>query len=358
MYRTISLKTAVAAASVSACAAFAPVFAQEAAPAPAAAAKPEKAFFSLMRCVRAEGTVEVLTPRASAWVAAVEGRYYPFGSAVRAVGEGAAAPRAEFALGEKAAVVLDRAAVFATREVEIGAAARVLELKGGRVALKLPRTLGEGLFKVVAPAFSCENLAGESVFDYRDAQDGDEAVVRCVTGTIALKGDHYAIARMGAADQIRIRTTGDRLFTSIRGESGGCVATLDQGLGTQKNFETGAITDVPKTLDFQLSPRCAVKIFRAKPSVGARWSVSTMTFGASGDMLNRCVFTEGRSNVNSGELVISTKVPETAKRAKAEEDDDEEETETVEAAPDAKDGEEEAKDGDGEKKDADDGADE
>ena len=325
MNRTISFKTAVAAASVSAFTAFVPVFAQEEAEAgkPAdeiaapAAAKPEKAFYPLMRCVRVEGKVQVLKPRTTGWVDAAEGRYYPFGSVVRALGEGAEA------LGEKSSVVLDRAAEFATREIEIGAPARALELKGGRVTLKLPRSLGEGLFKVVAPAFFCENLAGESVFDYANTHDGDEAVVRCVTGTLSLKGDHYVIPRMGAANQIRIRTTGDRLFTSIRGESGGCTIALDQGLGTQKNFETGEVKDVPKTLDFLLSPKCAIKIFRAKASVGGGTSVSMMTFGASGDMLNRFAFAEGRSNVNSGELVISTKVPDAAasKGAKAAADE-------------------------------------
>ena len=222
------------------------------------------------------------------------------------------------------------------------------------MTLKLPRSLGEGLFKVVAPAFFCENLAGESVFDYANTHDGDEAVVRCVTGTISLKGDHYAIPRMGAANQIRIRTTGDRLFTSIRGESGGCTIALDQGLGTQKNFETGEVKDVPKKLDFLLSPKCAIKIFRAKASVGGGTSVSMMTFGASGDMLNRFAFAEGRSNVNSGELVISTKVPDAAasKGAKAAADDEDDEAETVEAVP-AKDGKDEADAGpsDGEKAD-------
>ncbi len=365
---TISFKTAVAAAAVSVFGACASVCAQEAdaaeTPAAEKPAAAEKAFFPLMRCVRAEGRVEILKPRATAWTAAREGRYYPFGSVVRALGEGAETPHAEFALGEKTSVVLNRAATFATREVEIGEAARALVLKGGRVTLKLPRVLGEGLFKVVAPAFSCENLAGESVFDYADTKDGDEAVVRCVTGTIAVKGDHYAIARMSAADQVRIRTTGDRLFTSIRGESGGCRVALDQGLGTQKNFETGEVKDVPKTLDFQLSPKCAVKIFRAKSAVGGGRSVSMMTFGASGDMLNRFAFAEGRSNVNSGELVISTKVPEAAKKAKAEDDEDDE-AEAVEDAPgggakaDGGKKDEEGKDEEKEeKKDADDADDE
>ena len=86
----------------------------------------------------------------------------------------------------------------------------------------------------------------------------------------------------------------------------------------------------------------------------ASFTVSMMTFGASGDMLNRFAFAEGRSNVNSGELVISTKVPDAAasKSAKAAADDEDDEAETVEAAP-AKDGKDEAEAGpsDGEKAD-------
>ncbi len=342
MKRTILLKTAVAAASAGVLSAFAPAFAQDEAEAekPAeevvaaaeTAAKPAKAFAALMRCTKASGAVQVLRPRTTDWIAATEGSYYPFGTAVRATGEGPEAPKAVFTLGDKAELVIDRAAEFATREVAIGEAARALELRGGRVTVKLPRTLGVGLFTVVAPAFACENLAGESVFDYAPTNDGDEAVVRCVTGTLSLKGAHYAIPRMGAANQIRIRTTGDQLFSSLRGESGTCKVLLDQGLGIEKNFETGEVKDVAKTLEFEMSPKCAIKIFRAKSAIGGRVSVSTMTFGASGDMLNRIVFAEGLSSINSGELVISPKIPEGVKGAKkakaaADEDDD---AETVE----------------------------
>ncbi len=343
MNRTISFKTAVATASVSVFAAFAPAFAQEEAAEEKPAAeevaqagvKPEKAFYPLMRCVRAAGSVQVLKPRTTEWVNAAEGRYYPLGSTVRVSGTADAAPLADFEFGEKSRVVVTSAAEFATREAELGAQTRVIDLKAGRITLNLSPKLGEGMFKVVAPAFCCENLAGESVFDYTKESDGDEAVVRCVTGKFKLTGAHYVFPEMLAANQVRIRTTGDQLFTSIRGESGVCKVLLCQGMGTEKNFETGETKDVAKTLDFSLSPQCAVKIFRAKSAVGGRVSVSMMTFGPSGDMLNRFAFAEGRSNVNSGELVIPDKIPEDEK-AKKDAADDEEEEEVVEDAPAAK----------------------
>ena len=342
MKRTLSVKMAVA-ASVTVLAALSPVQAQnedaakpaeEAAVAePADQASAGRAFYPLMRCMRVEaGVVQVKVPRAEEWVAAEEGRLYPFGSTLRA----ADGVQAVFALGEKAEIVIDRATEFATREIAVGETARALDLIGGRVTLRLPPTLRNGLIKVVAPAFVCENLAGESTFDYTRTNDGDEAVVRCVTGVVAVRGDHYAIPRMDAANQIRIRTTGDKLFTSLRGESGMCKVLLDQGMGVEKNFETGEVKTVPRTLEFAMSPKCAIKIFRAKSAIGGNMCVSMMTFGASGQMLNRIAFAEGRANVNSGELVIAPKVPEDEKKKAEEEADDAEEVEAAEKSDDAK----------------------
>lgn len=342
MSRTISFKTTFALASVSVFAALAPALAQDEGAAEkkpaateesaeAAPAKAEKVFFPLMRCKRADGKVMVLKPRTSEWVDAVEGRYYPFGSTVRVAADGAIKPDVVFEFGEKSAIVISSDAEFATREIEIGATARIIELLKGRVELKFPRTLGEGLIKVVAPAFRCENIAGESIFDYSNVNDGDEAMIRCVTGTISLKGSHYSIPRMGAANQVRIRTTGDQLFTSIRGESGDCKVLLDQGIGTEKDFETGETKEVPKTLEFSLSPQCSIKIFRAKSAVGGRTVVSTMTFDTTGRIVNRSAFAEGLSNVNSGELVVPEKLPEVEKTQKKV--DDEDDAESIDAAP-------------------------
>lgn len=347
----ISMKTAVA--STVAALLIAPVVAQEgespaeggeAAAVAAAPAKDAKVFFALMRCLIAEGDVQVLKPRAKEWVKAEEGRYYPLGSSVRAlVPEGAPQPNVVFAFGPEAKLSINAAAEFSTEELEdLGAATRTVILRSGRVSLDLPRALKDGLFFVRAPFFECSNLAGESQFDYSAAADGDEAVVRCVTGSMALKGSHYSIARMSAANQVRIRSTGDNLFTSLRGESGDCKVLLDQGMGTEKNFETGEVKDVHKTLEFALSPLCAIKIFRAKVSVGGNTVVSIMTFDPSGEMKNRCAFAEGRSNVNSGELVIA-KVAEAGKDSKAK-SAEAEATEVVEAKPEESEEKEEKKD--------------
>ncbi|MGN0852910.1 MAG: hypothetical protein ACI4Q3_05995 [Kiritimatiellia bacterium] len=344
------MKAAVAFAAACVGARLTPVWAQDEASADEttgageeiAPQKPARAFTQLMNCVRAEGTVEVLKPRAERWTPAEEGRYYPLGSTVRVSGP---SPRAEFAFGEKATIVVTNAAEFSTREIALGEQTRTVVLKSGRVCLNLPRTLKEGSFFVAAPFFKAVNLAGESRFDYVAEGDGDEVVVRCVTGSLGVEGRHYRIPSMGAANQIRIRTTGDDLFTSLRGESGDCKVVLDQGLAMEKDFETGDAKDVPRSLTFQLFPQYAVKIFRRKVEVGGNTVVSMMTMDSAGEIKNRCAFAEGRSMINSGELVVATQVQESDDKNAKSAAKDAEEVEAVDAPAEKQDGAGGKKDG-------------
>ena len=366
MMRKISFQAAVAVTAFAVSAVFAPACAQDAEEAPAAAAEdglpspqPEaKPFTSLFKCERVAGAVQVLKPGASEWAAVQEGHFYPLGSSVRTLKEAGASGSATFSFGPESYLKLEGAAEVATRPIEIGESARTVEIKSGRVMLNLPRTLKEGLFSVAAPYFTCSNLAGESQFDYKPLGDGDEAVVRCVTGTLSLEGRHYKIVRMAAANQVRIRSTGDDLYSWLRGERGDSKVVLDQGVVTEKNFETGEEKDVPKTYEFVLSPRCAIKIFRRRSPVGGNMLVSMMAIDATGVIKSRCAFAAGRSNVNSGELVIAPTAVAEAEKAKAKAASEEtEEVEAVETKPAPKKAtksetaDDEKKEGDGEKKD-------
>ncbi len=343
MMRKVSFQAALAVTAFAVSAVFAPTRAQDAEEAPAAAAAedglpsppPEaKPFTALFKCVRVKGPAQVLKPGASEWTDAEEGRYYPLGTSMRTLKDLDVSGSAEFSFGPESSIKMEGVAEVATRPIEIGESTRTVVLKTGRVRMNLPRTLKEGLFFVTAPYFTCSNLAGESLFDYQVLSDGDEAVVRCVTGTMSLEGRHYKIPRMAAANQVRIRSTGDDLFSWLRGESGDSKVVLDQGMVVEKNFETGEEKDVPKTLEFTLSPRCAIKIFRRRSPVGGNMLVSTMTFDASGEIKNRRAFAEGRSNVNSGELVIAPVAVASIEKEKAKAASEEtEEVEAVEAKP-------------------------
>ena len=277
--------------------------------APAPAGK-EFRFLPLMRCVVVRGGRAEICPQGGTPQEAVQGRYYPFGSEVR-LSDAAADATASFEIGEKATISVMGNGAFATREIAIGEKTRTVLLKSGTVVLDLPRSLKDGLVSVASPDFVCRDLAGESRFECGETADGREVVVRVVTGSLALEGRQYKIVRMGAANQVRICTSPDALLTSLRGESGDYKVLLDCGVKSVLDPETGKEKDVPQTIDYSLSPKCAIKIWRkvSEKSAGGsgRMAVAIQTFDAQGKDKNFRAFFEDRSNVNSGELVVVPK---------------------------------------------------
>ena len=163
---------------------------------------------------------------------------------------------------------------------------------------------------------------------------------------------------MRAADEIRVRTSADLLFTGLYGQSGDCNVKLDQGRILVRDFETGENKEEDKFLDWKLSPQTAVRIHRALPAIGERMSVTVMTFDAAGELRNRCAFAEKLMEVNSGELgpVLNKDSADLAKRAAeaAETTDGDVEEESDDGASDASD-DAAADDADGGADDADSG---
>ena len=288
--------------------------------------------FTPLMCVKefACGTVEICPPDSKTWVAAVKGRYYPFGSRVRLVGDGTGDASAKFMVGPKAFITLSGNSTFETRAIKIGEQTRTVLPLAGVVGLDMPRSLKDGLIMVATPDFVCSNIAGESRFECTESNDGREVVVRVVTGSLALEGRHYKIVRMGAANQVRICTSTDALLTSLRGESGDHKVVLDCGVKSILDPDTGANKDVPQTIEYGLSPQCAVKIWRkvSDKAVGGsgRMAVAVQTFDAQGKDKNFRAFFEARSNVNSGELIVPPKdtAKEEAEKSKSAAEDVEE----------------------------------
>ncbi len=263
-----------------------------------------RAFYTIPTVFKLEGVAQILKPGTSEWVPVVEGLYYPLGSTFRTVGP---ETRMIVRFGRECGVEIEGEASFGTRRQGLGEKSRAVTLKGGVIKISLPRNLPEGLFMVDAPGFSVVNLAGDSVYGYEKTGDGDDATVRCVTGSFSIKGRHFVISSMKAANEVRIRTSQDILFTGLYGVSGDCECRLDQGLVKVTDVETGESHIDPKFLDWKLSPQSAVRIHRAVPKIGKNMSVSVMTFDALGNMKNRCAFTENRFENNSGELVPKSK---------------------------------------------------
>ena len=244
------------------------------------AAQPEKFYFALPMCRLLDGQAEVIKPGASAWQPIEEGRFYPLGCSYRTIG---AATRLTIQFGAASEVNIEGEASFGTVAQPLGVKTRTIILKSGTITLKLPRNLPEGMMTVTAPGFSVFNLAGDSRYSYEATGDGDLAVVR------------------HAANEVKIRTSQDILFTGLYGTSGDYVVNLDQGAAYTKDFETNKEKVSDKTLAWKLSPQTAVRIHRSVPQVGARMAVTVMTFDSAGGLVNRCAFVEGRPELSTGE---------------------------------------------------------
>ena len=274
-----------------------------------------KAFTTLPLSRHVEGAVSVRKPNGD-WEAVEEGRFYPLGSYFRAEKGGSLV----LAFGSGSSVTISSGAEFGTRAQPIGESFRTLVLVRGTIALRLPDNLPEGAFFITAPGFTIKNPAGESAVTYENKGDGDVATVLCKTGSLGIEGRHFDIPAMRAADEVRIRTGKDLLFTSLYGTSGNYVVNLDQGMCVREEFgDDGATKSVVEkgVLAWHLSPRTQVVINRSVPALGERMSVHTMTFDAAGGLKNERAFSEGRAEVNSGELVPQEKTDadELAKRA-------------------------------------------
>lgn len=276
---------------------------------------PLKAFTTLPTCRRIAGRVSVRKPGGD-WEAAEEGRFYPLGSSYRTERGGSLV----LAFGSGSTATIAEGMEFGTRSQGLNVYSRTLVPVRGTIALKLPDNLPEGAFFVAAPGFTIKNPAGEAVIVFKDKGDGDEAEISCKTGSFGIEGRHFDIPALHAADTVRIRTSRDQLFTSLNGVSGNYVVNVDQGLCTHEEFaEDGTLKPVVEkgSLAWRLSPRTQVVINRSVPAIGERMSVHTMTFDAAGILKNERAFSEGRAEVNSGELVPQTKstANEIAKRA-------------------------------------------
>ena len=274
-------------------------------------------FFTLPVCRRIQVGAEVLKPGSSVWVAAEEGRFYPLGTAYRAAPDGSLA----IAFGKECEVKVENGASFATRPQKLGDKSRTIALTGGEVEVSLPGSLKPDSFFITAPNLTVCNPAGDSKYSFADTGDGYDATIRCVTGSLEVKGRHFTVPAMHAADAFRIRSSHDDLETVLFGKSGDYVARLDRGLVTRSEVQDdGTFKDVtaPGTLDWHLSVSTRVQINRAVPTIGERMSVTMMTFDSAGTMKNHFAFAEGCAEVNTGELIHNpTEADDVSKSAAA-----------------------------------------
>ena len=328
----ISIRTLTCAAAV---AAFVPAFAQEdevsdetsaeaeVAEATSDDALPEEKHISeidqrlfsvLPYCKSLAGRAEFRAPGKDEWTKIEEGRFFPLGSSFRTL-----TPESNLVLafGREVMVTVFGSSSFGTRAQGLEVKSRSISLESGTIEGKLPLGFPEKMFSVTAPGFSVENPAGVSRYVYTGKSgDGDTAQIRCVSGVLTVKGRHFTIPAMHAANELEIRTSQDVLFTGLFGKSGDYLCHLDTGLMQEMDWENQREVIVPKSLDWKLSPQTAVRIFRKVPEIGKNRAVSILTFDSNGELKNHWTFTEGRHEVNTGDQGPATKA-DRARAAKA-----------------------------------------
>lgn len=296
-------------------------------------------FTTLPLCRIKEGLVQALKPGGD-WAEAEEGKFYPLGTSFR-TGKGG---MLTLAFGADSAVTLESDSEMATRAQAIGVSSRTVVLVRGTVCLALADNLPEGAFFVTAPGFTVKNPVGKSRYVYEDKGDGDRVTVRCVTGMLGVEGRHFAIPSMHPADEVVIRTSHDNLTTFLYGTSGDYVVRIDRGVRAKDEIgDDGQVkqTAEKSTAEWRLSPKMKIAINRMLPSVGERMSVNVIVFDAAGELQGRGIsFSEGRAEVNFGEIGVKEKLngDELAKRAaeatETTEATDEEETSDTEKKAD------------------------
>lgn len=273
----------------------------------AAATRPRVKFFATLPfCRQISGVVEALRPGAAAWEPVENGVRYALGTSFRT----AAGARMTLTMGTGCNIRADGSTEFATRPQTLGEDVRSIVVKGGVVTAVLPRNLPAGGFTIAAPGFTLKDIAGECRVEYRATGDGDEASLRCNTGTFAVEGRNFAISRMNPTHEVRIRASHDNLATILYGVRGDTAVNVSRGVVMRTEIdEDGKVQHVAETpnLEWRLSPGTRVQINRAVPAVGEKMSVSVMTFAADGSLKNHFAYVEGLAAVNSGELVAASK---------------------------------------------------
>ena len=277
---------------------------------------PERHFYTIVQCKVYDGLCEVMKPASAQWVPAEPGRFYPLGSTFRTVGESSVLT---LRFGRECEVILSGNSSIVTRKQGLSEKTRSVILDSGTTTFKFPRNLPKGLFSVTSGGFTASNLAGESTIKYEKKGDGEEATIKCVTGEVTVEGRHFSVPSMRAADEFKIRSSKDYLFTGLYGLSGDILLKIDQGLVATRVYETAEDKIDHKWLDWKMTPQTSVRIHRAVPALGERMSVTVMTFDPKGELVNRCAFSEERVEVNSGEIGPISKIEKKQLEAVAKE---------------------------------------
>ena len=276
-----------------------PVYAQDEQPAaapaePAAApaadqqqAQPAPAFSLLVRVMSIQGVCEVNNPDVGKFMPALNNKAYPLGTTIRTGVDSSAL----LVFSDRESVQLG-----ANTEVLIASAdkapnSRVVRLVSGKIKTDLRDNLPEGSFGVETPNASCKNVAGRGEYTLTTEANNETFEAKTITGSARIDGPQYHIPALRAANTVNIQTAQDRSMSRLTSVSGDFAILLEKG--------------AEEPVNFGMSPKAVVKIWRENAPVGGRAIISTLVMSPTGLVRHRFAYAEGRANIATGELVAA-----------------------------------------------------
>ena len=256
--------------------------------APAAAeqqVQTDKLFSPLVRVMNIQGVCEVNNPDVGQFAPAQNDKAYPLGTAFRT------------GLGSSAILVFSaQESVQLLASTEVIAAcpdkkpeARIVRLVSGKIKTSLRDTLSEGCFGIETPNASCKNLAGRGEYTLTTEDNTETFQAGTITGSARIVGPQYEIPALRAANTANIQTAADHSFSRLTSVSGDFATILQKG--------------AEEPVNFAMSPKAVIKIWRENAPVGGRAIISTLVVSPTGIARHRFAYAEGRPNLATGELI-------------------------------------------------------
>ena len=253
----------------------------------AAPQQPAKLFDLLVRVTNIQGACDVNNPDVKQFAAAQNNKAYPLGTVVR-TGPGSSAT---VILSSQESVQLLENAEAAFIASEKNDKARTVRLISGKIKTTLRDNLPEGSVGVETLNTSCKNVVGRGEFSLTADANVETFQAATITGSALIEGPQYRIPALRAANTVNIQTALDRSLSRLTSVSGDFAILLDNGSDTPVNYS--------------MSPKAVVKIWRENAPVGGRPVISTLVVSPTGKASHRFAYAEGQPSLATGELITA-----------------------------------------------------
>jgi hypothetical protein len=247
---------------------------------------PGKIFMPLVRVVQIRGTCEVNNPDVGGYAAAVENKVYPLGTRFRTTGPDSSAI---LVFSAQESVQLAGAVELAVIASEKNPDGRVVRLVTGKIKTNLRENLPEGSFGVEMPNVVCKNMEGRGEYALTVEANTEALLIKTITGVACVEGPQYKIPALRAANIVDIQTSSDHAFTRLTSVSGDFAIIIEKG--------------EEEPVNYGMSPKAVVKIWRENAPVGGRPVISALVVSPTGIAKHHFAYAVDRPGVATGELV-------------------------------------------------------